>query len=306
MQVSFGSAEPNWKEGKIRFRNMKVYCGEPEQPDQPDNYTRYDLNIDTFDVDISMARLLEGKGLARTCSLSGIRGTIDRTHLRPVSGWRYRSQSGDFDLEGLTVKDALLTVLQRDFRPVTVSVLSAELPRLRKRWLMFDLLSARSAVGMFDRCLFSVHTPQIEVDGDANPVRTTAYSKLRHLKIDGLNVDHFGAGSTSGPLGWLQRGTVDIDAFVQLPSNYREPAEDGLGAALENIRENILLGVLQGSDRSLKVTLPSENASKGSEMPSAVSVVKEKIHDYRDKYVIPAAERLRKRIHYFDCILISF
>ena len=250
VKVSFGSAEPNWKEGKIRFRDMKVYCGEPE-PGQPSNYTRYDLTIDTFDVDISMARLLEGKGLARTCSVAGVRGTVDRTQLKPVAGWRYRPQSGDFDLEGLAIKDALVTVLQRDFRSVSVSILNAELPRFRKRWLMFDLLSARSAVGMFDRCLFSVHTPQIEVDGELGPGRTTAYSKLRHLKIDGLNVDHFGAGSTSGPLGWLQRGSVDIDAFVQLPSNYREPSEDGLGAALENIRENILLGVLQGSDRSL-------------------------------------------------------
>lgn len=254
VQVSFGSAMPNWRDGKLSFKDVKVYCG-PPAPGQSENYTQYDLTIESFDVAISLARMLEGRGLAKTASLCGVRGTLDRSHLQASPGWWYKAQPGDFDLEGLSIRDMLINVISPgDFRPFSVSVLSAEMPRLRKRFLMYDMLSVNAAVGMFDRCLFSVHTPQIEIQEDGKK-RRTGYSKMRHLKIDGLNVDHFNTGVSSGPFSWLQRGTVDIDAFVQLPDSHREPSEDGIGAAIDNIREHIILGILKESSSSEKSLL---------------------------------------------------
>lgn len=297
VKVSFGSAEPNWKDGKISFKNMRVFCGPPTSEGQSSNYTRYDLLIDSFDVNISLARLLEGKGLAKTCAVSGIRGTIDRSHLNLMPGWRYSPQPGDFDMEVVSIKDLLINIISPgDFRPYSVSVLSAELPRLRKRYLMYDLLSVHSAVGLYDKCLFSVHTPQIEVQAGGTR-RRTPYSKIRHLKIDGLNVDHFNAGSTTGPLSWLQRGTVDIDAFVQLPSNYREPSEDGLSATFENVRENILLSILQNSE-ALQVSLPVSEISNDREVDLTDPLVafKNRLSDLRMAYLSPTLDRLRKRI----------
>ncbi len=296
IQVSFGSAEPNWKDGKLSFKNVKVYCGPPNEG-QFGNYTQYDLTIDSFDVNISLARMLEGKGLAKNCSVSGVRGTIDRSYLQSIPGWRYKPQPGDFELENVSIKDLLINVVSgQTFRPYTFSVLSAELPRLRKIYLLYDILSTNSAVGMFDKCLFSVHTPQIEIQEGDNRIRAN-YSKIRHLKIDGLNVDHFGTGTAaSGPLSWLQRGMVDIDAFVQLPSNHREPSEDGVVGALENIRENILLAVLKNSN-ILRVTVPESNKTVEEESMK-LTKIEEKLRDLRLTYLTPTMERLRRRIYY--------
>lgn len=298
--VTFGSAQPNWKDGNISFKDVHVVCGPPTAV-QPGNYTRYDLTIESFDVNISLARMLEGKGLAKTCSVNGVRGLIDRSHLISNPGWKYQHQPGDFDLEGVHLKDVLVNITNPgDFRPFSVSILSAELPRLRKQFLLYDILCVHSAVGMYDKCLFSIHTPQIEITEDGKRKRTN-YSKLRHLKIDGLNVDHFNAGATTGPLSWLQRGTVDIDAFVQLPANYREPSEDGLGAALDNIRENILLGILQKKSGALSIELPSMLRSGNGMIEKdpvslKLSEFKERLRDIRLGYLSPTIERLRRRI----------
>lgn len=294
--VTFGAAEPNWQAGKISFKDMRVVCG-PPAPGMPDNYTQYDLTIESFDVNISLARLLEGRGLARTCAVSGVRGTVDRSRVRAAPGWRHTHQPGDWDLEGVSVRDLLVSVVSPDgFRPFSVSVLAAEMPRLRKHLLMHDLLAVHSAVGMFDRCLFSVHTPQIEVQEAGGARRKTHYSKIRHLKIDGLNVDHFSAGTTSGPMSWLQRGTVDIDAFVQLPANYREPCEDTLGATLDNIRENILLGILQKDRLEFTVADPAPPSLSPSPLEQRLGGLRDALHAARLAYLGPALERLRRRI----------
>lgn len=42
----------------------------------------------------------------------------------------------------------------------TFSVFHADIPRLRKQWLFYDLMSADAVTGQIDNCLFSLHRPQ--------------------------------------------------------------------------------------------------------------------------------------------------
>jgi len=80
---------------------------------------------------------------------------------------RRRHTQGDFEIDRFTLDDMLITVYNPSFRPYTVSIFSADLPILRKQWLLYDIFCADSVVGMFDNCLFSVHQARKEEQGMA-------------------------------------------------------------------------------------------------------------------------------------------
>jgi distribution and morphology protein 31 len=180
--ISFESAiVPQWRQGVIRFGNVVIKCNNktwiellrkrhqllyPNTPFNQDgidtNWSYWDVTVENIDVTLSLWRWLEGKGILTECQLKGVRGTIDRRHIIWPEDWvpvRRKPQQGDFNLDNFVVDDLLLTILNPGFRPYTISVFNGKVPKLRKQWLMYDLICADSIVGMFDQCLFSVHRP---------------------------------------------------------------------------------------------------------------------------------------------------
>lgn len=102
----------------------------------------YDLVIDRVEVTLSLIRWMDGKGLVQSADVQGVRGVVDRRHVRwdpdvpydPIAS-RHQYTPGDFELEKLTVEDLLVTVYQPNgFRPFPVSVFQAQLDRFRKQW----------------------------------------------------------------------------------------------------------------------------------------------------------------------------
>lgn len=213
--------------------------------------------------------------------------------MRPVEGWRYTARSGDFELDTVALHDVLVNVVSADFRPFSLSILSAKLPRLRKRYLLYDILRTESAVGLFDNCLYSFHTPQVEIQ-EGETRRKAGYDQIRHLKIDGVNVDHFISSAAVGPLSWLQRGTVDIDAFVQLPPNSRKPSEDfldSLNVTLDSIRESLLVTILKKEKEPYETSMPSVRL----DFIPGLEQARERLRKIRQEYAFPVLERFRKR-----------
>lgn len=161
--------------------------------DEVSRWTRFHLSIDKVEVSLSLRRWLDGHGLVHDAAVDGVRGVVDRSHIvhtqhdssQPVDRHAYRHQAkpGDFWLEGLRVSDFLVTIYQPDgFRPYTFSIFNADIKRLRKQWLFYDLMSAESITGQVDNCLFSLHKPQsigrtsqsdLEDAGWARMVRST-------------------------------------------------------------------------------------------------------------------------------------
>ncbi|KAJ3124105.1 Mitochondrial distribution and morphology protein 31, mitochondrial precursor [Nowakowskiella sp. JEL0407] len=237
--ISFESAiVPRWRQGVIRLTNVSLLCtgdsylhllntsrAKKSLPPLPDseydrNWTYWDVSIQSVDVTLSLWRWIEGRGLIKECTMKGVRGTVDRTHIKFDPNWtpkKRQQQFGDFELDRFVVEDLLFTVHQpNQFRPYAVSVFSSELSRFRKQWLLFDLVCAESIVGMFDNCLFSVHKPQSSVDEQRDGGE--GWFKMSHLKINGVPIDHFNSG-LSGPVGWIRRGTMDVDLHVRIPQS---------------------------------------------------------------------------------------
>lgn len=142
--------------------------GELEDDSVNTNFTMFDLQVDSIDVTLSLSRWFDGKGLIEDAVIKGVRGIVDRRNVfwdpdKPYDpkAARRTPKHGDFELESVVVEDFLVTVYQpNDFRPFNFSVFSARIPKLRKQWLFYDLLSAEAITGQVDGCLFSLHKPQ--------------------------------------------------------------------------------------------------------------------------------------------------
>jgi len=263
--VVFESAiVPRWKDNCIQFKNVFVSCRpgkkhgrhnvskgsaeiaaaaaaatirasggvEPESQHHVDpeeevnNFTQFDVTMETVNVTLSFARWMNGRGLLKDVEIKGVRGVIDRTHvfwednIDPRS-LKHEHRPGDFEIESFKLEDFLVTVYQPDgFRPFHVSIYSCDLPQLRKQWLFYDLLSANYCSGSFDDSLFTIHPRQSHnilpgANRDAEEDRHL-WKKTSRLRIDGLEVGHLNRG-IEGPFSWIQQGNVDIVADVRFP-----------------------------------------------------------------------------------------
>ena len=174
-----------------------------------DNYTRFDVTVDSLKLKVDLKRwLLEGRHPIVRCQVEGVRGTVDRSRLQYIPNWRmpYAKDEVSVD-EGIVAKDVLVTLKNAPGTlPFPVSVYSADLPRLRWSWLLFDVLNAKSIVGSYDNSLFTYQPPQYMRKANS-----------RHLRIDSLSIEHVNRGVVEGPLSWIQRGRMSVDIQVDLP-----------------------------------------------------------------------------------------
>lgn len=209
--------------------------------------------------------------------MKGVRGVVDRRTVDwskflwdPASS-RESHIPGIFELDKFAVEDLVVTVLSPAFRPYTISVFSADLPLFRQEWILFDIMSADSVVGMFDNCLFSIHKvgddskestasrwllppngPWSSDFGQGTHVGTMMSSlqiptdwkssKVSRLRVDGVPIDFFNHGAT-GPFRWLTSGSLDMDVRIQIPRNpdFPKTSDDVLGKTstkLQYLRAN--------------------------------------------------------------------
>jgi distribution and morphology protein 31 len=258
LRIVFESAVvPKWGDGVITFKNVfvsrrpgqgtksKVTKGSPEaaaaaaaekgfDPQEDTNYTQFDITLGEVNVTLSFRKWFNSKGLLQNVEVKHVRGVVDRTQvhwtgeqLDPKS-YRHEHSPGDFEIDQFKVEDLLVTVHQPNgFRPFPVSIYNADLPRLRKQWLFYDMLSANSMTGEFDRSLFTIHPRQTHAYTGANLGQNEEneeddpWKKQSRIRIDGLNIDHLNRGA-EGPFSWIHEGNVDIVADIMIPADSDE------------------------------------------------------------------------------------
>lgn len=258
-KVSLGTAiVPNWRDGRLALKDVSIDLGDVQQPyDQipayeeqvplEENYTRFSIQFERLEVRISLRRWLEGRGWLEEVFIDGAKGILDKRWIRSIEDWRWKSKPGDFNLDSLQLRNVHLSIIQpSSYRPYNVTILSANIPRLRASWLFYDFLSAESAHGIFDgRCLFTLHTT-------SNDER-----ELKHFRMLGLDVRHLSQSSADNALGWVTRGTVDIEGFYQLPFDGSKDDQSFPRGAFDfnpdTLKEKILLPLLKGKEEKEEI-----------------------------------------------------
>ncbi|KAK5735306.1 Mitochondrial distribution and morphology protein 31, mitochondrial precursor [Elasticomyces elasticus] len=269
--VSKGSSTAAAAQAALAERAALMSSGGDEEDEG--NYTQFDATISQIHVTLSFTKWFNGRGLLDSVSISGVRGVVDRTNVRPIpvseqkdpKSYRHEHKLGDFEIGSFRMEDVLLTVYQpRNFRPFTVSVFNCELPRLRKQWLFYDFLSANNMSGSFDDSLFTIHPRQIHsTTSMTNDLHHSAsdsvdgvnlgqqqWKKHSRMRIDGLSIDHLNRG-VEGPFGWIQEGNVDIVADVSIPF---DEEGGGIVRALQGVVGQLETAVVEASNQISKTT----------------------------------------------------
>ena len=270
IKVVFESAiVPRWGDGVITFKNVfvsrrpgqgrgRVSKGSPEtaaavaaataaidrsrdsypeqwDTEEDDNYTQFDVSLETVNVTLSFTKWFNSKGLLRDVEVKGVRGVIDRTsvhydgdYIDPKT-YRHEHKPGDFEIDSFKMEDLLVTVHQaKGFRPFSVSIFNCDLPKLRRQWLFYDFLSANTMSGSFDESLFTIHPRQMHgltgshgLYSSDSKEQSHPWKKHSRLRIDGLSIDHLNRG-VEGPFSWIHEGNVDIVADILFPTDNDE------------------------------------------------------------------------------------
>ena len=302
LKVVFESAVvPRWGNGVIQFKNVFVSrrpgkqtksgvtkgsaeaaaiaaAGEEEPPPEDQNYTQFDITLGEVNVTLSFRKWWNGKGLLQNVEVKHVRGVVDRTHVFSTGEYvdpktyRHEHQPGDFEIESFKVEDLLVNCHQpHSTRPFMVSIYNGDLPRLRKQWLFYDLLSANSMTGEFDRSLFTIHPRQThtytgaqlntEEDSDSEP-----WLKHSRIRVDALNIEHLNRG-VEGPFSWIQEGNVDIVADVMIPKDNDESVIKVMSDFYDRMEATLIAGKHPESTSSNANSAQISLASASEELP---------------------------------------
>ncbi|KWU41384.1 mitochondrial distribution and morphology protein family 31/32, partial [Rhodotorula sp. JG-1b] len=212
--------------------------------EQMAKWTHFHLSIDTVEVSLSLGRWLDGKGLIKDAAVRGVRGVIERSHIvydptavKDRFQYRNKPRPGDFWLEGLKIEDFLVTIYQPDhFRPYTFSIFNADIPRFRKQWLFYDLMSAEAVTGQVDNCLFSLHKPQSIGTTSEEDLKNEGWSRMSRFRCDGIPIDHMQTSNDTGVLSWITSGRCDLVADIRFP---RQDDQVDLSAIVDHLVDEI-------------------------------------------------------------------
>ncbi|EPQ28437.1 uncharacterized protein PFL1_04263 [Pseudozyma flocculosa PF-1] len=258
------------------------------------NFSMFDLQVDSIDVTLSLSRWFDGKGLIEDAVVKGVRGIVDRRNVfwDPAKPYdpraaRREARHGDFELESLLIEDFLVTIYQpNDFRPFNFSIFNARIPKLRKQWLFYDLLSAESITGQIDGCLFSLHKPQSigrTVEKDKEMIHNK-WKSMSRLRIDGVSFDHIQAQSElTGPVSWILSGKFDVVADIKFPRDFNDDMD--INTIIAEILDNIsaaVSGEAFKDEEEQDRPIPGQHRLSGPAIEAPVTTVG------------PTADRMRK------------
>lgn len=296
LNVVFESAiVPKWGDGVITFKNVfvsrrpgkesrsSVTKGSAAEaaaaaarlaiPPEEQNYTQFDITLGEVNVTLSFSKWWNSKGLLQNVEVKHVRGVVDRTHVfwtddyvDPKS-YRHEHNPGDFEIESFKIEDLLITLHQpNNFRPFTVSIYNADLPRLRKQWIFYDFLCANNMTGEFDHSLFTIHPRQTHsyTGADLNDAAADhePWKKQSRIRMDALNIDHLNRG-VEGPFGWIKEGNVDIVADIMIPNDNDESVIKVMSDVYDQIEAQFL-----GKKRHLRRLLEINTSDGEAEVES--------------------------------------
>lgn len=129
------------------------------EPGRTRNVTAINLDIDEVSVKVSLLWFLQGKGWLRELNATGVKGVVDQRHLEwtgpapPRRTWK----RGDLFLDSMQLTNVEISFFKaKPDRELKISLHLLDCPKLRQQFLLYDILQARSAYGIFDGSLFSL------------------------------------------------------------------------------------------------------------------------------------------------------
>ncbi|PRP82426.1 mitochondrial inner membrane protein Mdm31 (predicted) [Planoprotostelium fungivorum] len=198
--------------GVFYLKNVTVIRPEPVPPQE--NWCIFELSIDKIRLKISPLWFILGRGWVKEMKVQGVRGVVDRRTEWKDPSWKPRNWPifwGDFHFTNVVVQDCHFTLYfpEASQRAVSVFIEVLKCPRIRRRYLLYDVICSTRIDGVFDGCRLAYR--------ELHPERQNEGREMM-LRIYGLGVDLL-SKNASGPLGWMTEGEMDMEVQVMLPTD---------------------------------------------------------------------------------------
>lgn len=200
----------NLRTGRISLQNSTISYPPNYDPQNPthqnsSDFSCYNLNIGSVQLKPSLLHFLLGNGWIRQIRANRIRGDVDKRFIQVNKDciWKYSAKRNDFHIDqGVYLSDLSVHLHYPESEaPYHLFLERAFSPLLRKRWLLYDLLSPSVKLnGAFE------HKSPIQME---NGILTISTLPLKYLKSVSLHVD-----SPGDPLSHLIDSRVDVSCKI--------------------------------------------------------------------------------------------
>lgn len=250
-----GNVAPEWSEGKLKFKNLKVYSNKSTKPE-----LSYDASVQELNLSLSFKKWYRGNGLIEDMEIIGMDAKIYRNAELPLGNTRqtdthtpfnsmalsfskYNERTyNDIDEHGAEVLEHLnrtdkLSFLESTYNfshvkildsvfafyegtgnaPLKISIFSCELPRLRGSRLLLDFFNADNVAGAINDAMFTIHKRQVFLKNE----------NLVRFKLDGIDMGSLSRANPQLKFNWIANGRAEIVADIRLPfEDKEEPASE--------------------------------------------------------------------------------
>lgn len=304
-----GNAVPEFSEGMLKFKNLKVYSNKSASPE-----ISYAASVQELNLSLSFKKWYSGNGLIEDMEIIGMDAKIFRNAENPsecttqtnaqipfssmaLSFSKYNERAyNDVDehgaelLENLERADKLsflestyefshVKILDSVFEfyegkgdvPLKISVFSCDLPRLRGSRILVDFFNASNVAGAINDAMFTIHKHQVFLKNE-NVVR---------FKLDGIDMGALSRANPQLKFNWIANGKAEVIANIRLPSMDGEKEENVSNSSPLGGLFKKLLNELRDLT-SPKEHSGTEHESENSLVKSAVSAIYETFADNKD------------------------
>lgn len=233
---------PNFHKGVITLRNVTISNAGSDPAFQ------FGLDVDQMDITLDFKKWYHGRGLINDVNVDGIRGFIknnindedvapgDKEYLVKLLIPLLFHGNQQYEFGNIRLQNACIDYSLRDQDPVDFEIFNLELPKLRVRWFLLDVLRPKICSGAINDALFTVHQKQIRFGKEENPQSTI--TRLQIHELDVKNNPFF-----AQKFNWITDGKANVVCDINLPSEKHTGVTDLIAQVGHNVNKDLLMGV---------------------------------------------------------------
>ncbi|CAI5756278.1 unnamed protein product [Candida verbasci] len=180
---------PEFKDGKIRFKNLIVTNKENED-------FIFKGKIEALEMTLSFNKWYEGNGLIYNLEVYGLHGELTRETITSKNSFIDKNYLFDH----VKIFDSVIEINDEN---VTLNIFNCDLPKLRGDKILVDIFNANNISGAINNSMFTIHKRQNFNDDN----------KVIRFKLDSIDLANFNTKS----FNWLVQGKAEIIADIKLP-----------------------------------------------------------------------------------------
>ncbi|SMN18413.1 similar to Kazachstania africana KAFR_0E02490 hypothetical protein [Maudiozyma saulgeensis] len=246
---------PEWKSGFIKFKDVHLDTNK----NQKNDILEFHLIFHEIEINLSLRKWLQGKGLINDIKVFGIRGEtiINYKENKKIENSQELLldwfTNPNYKLMNVNLSDCKFNVIENfadklEPKSIKIRIFNLDISGLRFNQLLTDFLKANVITGSINNSLFTFHKRQHKLSYmDDMKDDLSSWDRITRLRLNSINVNTLGLNKTKS-FNWIEDGDVGLVADIMLP-------QDTEDSELQDNDKYLLLD-LTFKFKDLKASLP--------------------------------------------------